>query len=51
MLPCSSPHKNKNHDLKLSIGTLETGLQIKYHAMRAGKGGEVVSIRISQQLL
>ncbi|XP_042064312.1 probable F-box protein At3g61730 [Salvia splendens] len=27
------------------------GLQIKYHAMRAGKGGEVVSIRISQQLL
>ncbi|KAG6420186.1 hypothetical protein SASPL_116706 [Salvia splendens] len=26
------------------------GLQIKYHAMRAGKGGEVVSIRISQQL-
>ncbi|XP_051145431.1 probable F-box protein At3g61730 [Andrographis paniculata] len=27
------------------------GLQIKYHAMRAGKDGEVVSIRISQQLL
>ncbi|KAG6423206.1 hypothetical protein SASPL_113595 [Salvia splendens] len=27
------------------------GLQIKYHAMRAGKGGEVISIRISQQLL
>ncbi|PIN02167.1 hypothetical protein CDL12_25324 [Handroanthus impetiginosus] len=27
------------------------GLQIKYHAMKAGKDGEVVSIRISQQLL
>ncbi|KAL0379397.1 UNVERIFIED_CONTAM: putative F-box protein [Sesamum angustifolium] len=27
------------------------GLQVKYHAMRAGKDGEVVSIRISQQLL
>ncbi|XP_062088931.1 probable F-box protein At3g61730 [Humulus lupulus] len=27
------------------------GLHIKYHAMRAGADGEVVSIRISQQLL
>ncbi|KAG5566000.1 hypothetical protein RHGRI_001807 [Rhododendron griersonianum] len=27
------------------------GLQIKYHAMRAGTDGEVVAIRISQQLL
>ncbi|KAG8391942.1 hypothetical protein BUALT_Bualt01G0239400 [Buddleja alternifolia] len=27
------------------------GLQIKYQAMKAGKDGEVVSIRISQQLL
>ncbi|XP_073047530.1 probable F-box protein At3g61730 isoform X1 [Primulina eburnea] len=27
------------------------GLQIKYHAMKAGKNGEIVSIRISQQLL
>ncbi|XP_031112344.1 probable F-box protein At3g61730 [Ipomoea triloba] len=27
------------------------GLQVKYHAMRAGKDGEIVSIRISQQLL
>ncbi|KAI3444413.1 hypothetical protein Pfo_001078 [Paulownia fortunei] len=27
------------------------GLQIRYHAMKAGKDGEVVSIRISQQLL
>ncbi|KAL2511286.1 putative F-box protein [Abeliophyllum distichum] len=27
------------------------GLHIKYHAMKAGKDGEVVSIRISQQLL
>ncbi|KAL6128573.1 hypothetical protein ACLB2K_071928 [Fragaria x ananassa] len=27
------------------------GLQVKFHVMRAGAGGEVVSIRISQQLL
>lgn len=27
------------------------GLHVKYHAMRAGTDGEVVSIRISQQLL
>ncbi|KAF5191487.1 F-box protein rmf [Thalictrum thalictroides] len=27
------------------------GLHVKYHAMKAGAGGEVVSIRISQQLL
>ena len=27
------------------------GLHVKYHAMRAGADGEVVSIRISQQLL
>ncbi|XP_073135736.1 probable F-box protein At3g61730 [Henckelia pumila] len=27
------------------------GLQIKYHVMKAGKNGEIVSIRISQQLL
>ncbi|KAL5572101.1 hypothetical protein UlMin_021698 [Ulmus minor] len=27
------------------------GLHVKYHAMRAGKDGEVVSVRISQQLL
>ncbi|PON51348.1 hypothetical protein PanWU01x14_217150 [Parasponia andersonii] len=27
------------------------GLHVKYHAMRAGAGGEIVSIRISQQLL
>ncbi|KAI5647135.1 hypothetical protein M9H77_33140 [Catharanthus roseus] len=27
------------------------GLHVKYHAMRAGKNGEVVSIRVSQQLL
>ncbi|KAK9279714.1 hypothetical protein L1049_013396 [Liquidambar formosana] len=29
----------------------EAGLNVKYHAMRAGADGEVVSIRISQQLL
>ncbi|KAL6569624.1 hypothetical protein OROMI_014138 [Orobanche minor] len=27
------------------------GLQIRYHAMKSGKDGEIVSIRISQQLL
>lgn len=30
---------------------LEAGLHIKYQAMKTGKDGEVVSIRISQQLL
>lgn len=29
----------------------EAGLHVKYHAMRAGKNGEIVSIRICQQLL
>ncbi|KAL3517287.1 hypothetical protein ACH5RR_024189 [Cinchona calisaya] len=27
------------------------GIHVKYHAMRSGKGGKIVSIRISQQLL
>ncbi|CDP08685.1 unnamed protein product [Coffea canephora] len=27
------------------------GLHVKYHAMRAGKGGKVIAIRISKQLL
>ncbi|KEH18666.1 hypothetical protein MTR_8g027740 [Medicago truncatula] len=40
--------KNSDSDLNSdSIG----GLHVKYQAMREGPGGEVVSIRISQQLL
>ncbi|EXB62191.1 hypothetical protein L484_017578 [Morus notabilis] len=38
-------------DVKHLADSLTSGLHIKYHAMRAGPDGEVVSIRITQQLL
>ncbi|PON76566.1 hypothetical protein TorRG33x02_242600 [Trema orientale] len=35
----------------VTLHAVDVGLQVKYHAMRAGAGGQIVSIRISQQLL
>ncbi|PON51339.1 hypothetical protein PanWU01x14_217060 [Parasponia andersonii] len=34
-----------------TLHAVDVGLQVECHAMRAGAGGQIVSIRISQQLL
>ncbi|KAG9135618.1 hypothetical protein Leryth_002353 [Lithospermum erythrorhizon] len=40
------------HSVAINTNLQENeGIQVNYHAMRTGKDGEVVSIRISQQLL